>query len=349
MELFKHVHRRYNILTGEWVKVSPHRTQRPWQGAQESPPTNTLPMHDPDCYLCPGNKRACGNINPEYSNSYSFVNDFAAIIPETEPGNINESSLLQAHNERGLCKVICFSPRHDLTLPRMSISSIRNVIDLWCKEYVLLGELDYINYVQIFENHGSAMGCSNPHPHGQIWSEEFVPDLPAKESAKMSEYYNKHKRTILEDYNMLETAKQSRVIFSNSSFTVLVPFWAVWPFETMIIPHRPIPSIDQMTNQEKDDLADAMKRLGIRYDNLFKTDFPYSMGIHQKPTDKKEHPEWHFHLHYMPPLLRSAEVKKFMVGYELMAMPQRDITAESAASLLQQQSEIHYLEEDIED
>ncbi len=340
----EHTHKRLNLLTGEWILVSPHRTKRPWNGKTEDAAADKMPEYDPNCYLCPGNTRAGGVANPKYEDTFLFVNDYSALIPGIPKGDINEENLLIARSEEGICKVICFSPRHDLTLARMSPEKIVRVIDLWIDQYKELGGDPNINYVQIFENRGAIMGCSNPHPHGQIWSSQTVPDLPAKETEKQTEYKEKNGRCLLCDYLALELKKKERIVLENDGFAVLVPFWAVWPYEIMILPKRHMGSIDEMTEKEKKDLAEIMKAAGIRYDNLFKTNFPYSMGIHQKPTDGKAHDEWHFHFHYLPPLLRSATVKKFMVGYELLAMPQRDITAEQAAAKLREQPPVHYLE-----
>ena len=340
----EHTHKRLNLLTGEWILVSPHRTKRPWNGKTEDAAADKMPEYDPNCYLCPGNTRAGGVANPKYEDTFLFVNDYSALIPGIPKGDINEENLLIARSEEGICKVICFSPRHDLTLARMSPEKIVRVIDLWIEQYKELGGDPNINYVQIFENRGAIMGCSNPHPHGQIWSSQTVPDLPAKETEKQTEYKEKNGRCLLCDYLALELKKKERIVLENDGFAVLVPFWAVWPYEIMILPKRHMGSIDEMTEKEKKDLAEIMKAAGIRYDNLFKTNFPYSMGIHQKPTDGKAHDGWHFHFHYLPPLLRSATVKKFMVGYELLAMPQRDITAEQAAAKLREQPPVHYLE-----
>jgi UDPglucose--hexose-1-phosphate uridylyltransferase len=257
---------------------------------------------------------------------------------------MDEGGLLVAKSERGLCKVLNFSPRHDMTLPRMAVADIEKVIAVWVEQYREMGELPYINYVQIFENRGAMMGNSNPHPHCQIWSSEIVPDIPAKEQKRQKSWLKEKHSCLLCDYLALELKKQERIVLENDSFAALVPFWAVWPFETMILPKRHMTGIDEMNEAERKDLADIMKRMGIRFDNLFLTSFQYSMGIHQRPTDGKAHPEWHFHSHYMPPLLRSATVRKFMVGFELLGMPQRDITAESAAERLRQASPVHYLE-----
>lgn len=335
-------HRRYNPLTGEWVLVSPHRAKRPWQGQVEKSDESVLPEFDPDCYLCPGNKRAGGKVNPAYRDTYVFVNDFSSLLIDTPEGETDESGLFVAKAEQGVCKVICFSHRHDLTVPQMTVEKIRMVIDVWVNEYEELSKDELINYVQIFENKGSMMGCSNPHPHCQIWAQQSLPVEIVKEQKQQQEYYKKNNHTILSDYLRAEIEKKERVVCSNNSFVALVPFWAVWPFETMIISRRAVSSLSDLNNQEKEDLADIYKRLTIRYDNLFNISFPYSMGIHQAPTDGKNHPEWHLHLHFYPPLLRSATVKKFMVGYEMMANPQRDITAEQSAARLHELTEIHY-------
>ncbi|MDC7124559.1 MAG: UDP-glucose--hexose-1-phosphate uridylyltransferase [Spirochaetales bacterium] len=336
-------HRRLNILTGEWVKVSPHRTKRPWNGQVEKLPLEKMPEYDPGCYLCPGNERSGGVKNPDYKETFVFNNDFMAILPETEPDTY-DNGLLQAKTEQGLCRVICFSPRHDLTLALMEPSDVQRVVKLWISQYQELGAMDFINHVQIFENRGAVMGCSNPHPHGQIWAEREVPDLPAKELENQKTYYDKNGSCLLCDYLEQELSDGSRIVYENEGFAVLVPFWAVWPYETMILPKRHMESIDQLTDKEVIELADAVKTLGIKYDNLFHTRFPYSMGIHQRPTDGGEYPEAHFHFHYYPPLLRSATVKKFMVGYEMLAMPQRDISAETAAKTLRELSNIHFSE-----
>jgi UDPglucose--hexose-1-phosphate uridylyltransferase len=333
-DLAEHPHRRYNPLNGEWVLVSPHRAKRPWQGQEEEVPKENRPEYDPTCYLCPTNKRANGEHNPDYKSTYAFDNDFAALQPGIPNGNLTKGDLLRAESERGICKVICFSPRHDLTLPDMEVEEIRKVVDLWQQEYQELGMLDFVNHVQIFENKGQVMGASNPHPHGQIWAQSSIPAGPAKETQQQAEYYNKHQRSLLQDYLELEREEKTRIIYENEHFVVLVPFWAVWPFETMILSKRHFQHIGQMRDAEKDNFADALKRLTMIYDRVFNVSFPYSAGIHQSPTDGKEYPEWHFHMHFYPPLLRSATVKKFMVGYEMMGDPQRDITPETSAERL---------------
>lgn len=341
IDFTEHPHRRYNPLTGEWIKVSPHRTKRPWNGQVEKPMLDKKDAYDPGCYLCPGNERAGGHINPDYKGTFVFENDFAALLKDTPPGELNDG-LFKAQSERGLCKVICFSPRHDLTISLMEVEKITEVVKTWQDEYKELGNIDYINHIQIFENRGAVMGCSNPHPHGQIWAEEIIPDIPAKEQEKQKAYLAENGSVLLTDYVKKELELKERIVFENDSFVALVPFWAVWPYETMVLPKRQIRNICEMTEKETVDLADALKRMGTRFDNLFQTSFPYSMGIHQSPTDGVDHDEWHFHIHYYPPLLRSATVKKFMVGYEMLGMPQRDITAEGSALSLRNCSEEHY-------
>lgn len=340
--LSEHVHRRLNPLTGEWVLVSPHRARRPWQGQIEKVESETRPAYDPDCYLCPGNNRAHGAKNPQYEDVFAFDNDFAALRPDTPDGRIDDAGLLVARAERGISRVICFSPRHDLTLPEMELRAVRRVVDLWADQYAELGACVEINHVQIFENRGRMMGCSNQHPHGQIWAQRSVPDETAREMHHMRTYFAGTGRSLLGDYLARELELGTRIVCANDGFVALVPFWAIWPFETLVIARRPIPSMLQMTMAERDDLADVLKRLTTRYDNLFRTSFPYSAGIHQAPTDGLEHPEWHLHLHFHPPLLRSATIRKFMVGYELLAEPQRDVTPESSAELLRALSETHY-------
>jgi len=337
-----HPHRRYNPLNGEWVLVSPHRAKRPWQGQVEKKQEEVRPEYDPNCYLCPGNERVGGEKNPEYDSTYIFTNDFAALKPDVPVGDTNEDDLFITKSELGKCKVICFSPRHDLTIPEMDVEDIKKVVDLWQEEYETLGKEDYINHVQIFENKGSMMGCSNPHPHGQIWSQSTVPYHVEKEQIHQEKYFKKHGRSLLFDYLKKELEKKERILVENEHFVALVPFWAVWPFETMIISKKHIQHIGQLNDEEKLAFADVYKKLTTMYDNLFEISFPYSAGIHQAPTDGKEYPEWHIHMHFYPPLLRSATVKKFMVGYEMLGEPQRDITAETSAKMLQELPKIHY-------
>ncbi|MEM7022440.1 MAG: UDP-glucose--hexose-1-phosphate uridylyltransferase [Pseudomonadota bacterium] len=335
-------HRRYNPLTGEWVLVSPHRAKRPWQGRIEATADDNRPRYDPSCYLCPGNTRAGGVVNPDYRDTFIFDNDFGALLPGTEDSELQDGKLLRARAERGICRVICFSPRHDLTLPEMEVAAIRRVVDVWTEQYEELGAKSFINHVQIFENKGETMGCSNPHPHGQIWAQGSVPGEPAKELHHFKAYHAAQGSTLLADYLDKELELETRIVCANDGFVALVPFWAFWPFETMILPRRRIASLSEMEPAEKDALADLLKRLTSRYDNLFRTSFPYSAGLHQAPTDGEPHPEWDFHLHFYPPLLRSATVRKFMVGYEMLANPQRDITPETSADMLRALPEIHY-------
>jgi len=340
--LSDHPHRRMNQLTGEWLLVSPHRGKRPWQGQVETAPVTEKPAYDPACYLCPGNERAGGERNPRYASTYVFDNDFAALLPDTPAGQQRTDGLLRARAERGLCRVICFSPRHDLSLAEMPAEQILPVIDLWVAQTEEIGARPEIGYVQIFENKGLMMGCSNPHRHGQIWATERLPAEPMKEHIRQRQYLKKHDSCLLCDYLALERQAEERIVCANEHCVALVPFWAAWPFETMALPRRHVGSLSELTAEERRGLADIMQRLTARYDNLFQTSFPYSMGWHQSPTDGKAHPQWHAHAHFYPPLLRSATLKKFMVGFEMLGNPQRDLTAETAASKLRELSEIHY-------
>ncbi len=338
LNLNEHPHRRWNPLTSEWVLVSPHRTKRPWQGQMERAAAPVQLVHDPSCYLCPGNPRAGGVTNPAYKQTFVFENDFAALLPAAPEGRRVEDGLLVAESESGICRVMCFAPRHDLTLARMEPGAIRSVVEEWKSQYLELGAQSDIGYVQIFENRGEMMGASNPHPHCQIWASHRIPNEPAKEQRA----FVARATCLLCDYVALEVRLGERVVCRNEHFVTVVPYWALWPFETMVLPLRHYGAMDEMTAEESDALADILKRTVTRYDNLFEISFPYSMGFHQSPTDGEAHPEWHFHAHYYPPLLRSATVKKFMVGYEMVGTPQRDITAEAAAARLREMSERHY-------
>ena len=337
-------HRRFNALTGEWILVSPHRTRRPWQGQVEETPPENLPRYDPACYLCPGNERAGGHRNPHYDSTFVFDNDFASLLPDTPRGSHDQDHLLQAQSERGVCRVLCFSPRHDLTLARMETAGIRRVVDAWAEQYLELGSQGKFQAVLIFENRGPMMGASNPHPHCQVWATESLPNELAKEDASQRAYQDHAGGCLLCNYLRLERASGERLVCENEFFTALVPFWALWPFETMIVSLRHAGSIDQLDSAERDGLSDILKRLVTRYDNLFHAPFPYSMGFHQMPTDGSPRPHWHLHAHFYPPLLRSAAVRKFMVGFEMLGTPQRDITAESAAERLRGLGERHYMD-----
>jgi UDPglucose--hexose-1-phosphate uridylyltransferase len=338
----EHSHTRLNILTGDWILVSPHRMKRPWQGKQESVPADDRPSYDPACYLCPGNKRSDGSINPPYQNVYVFTNDFSALLPVTPAGGDNESGLLVSKSESGICKVICFSPDHSLTLPLLTEEAIAVLIQLWKQEFSDLSQNKDIKYIQIFENKGEMMGCSNPHPHGQIWASSSVPLEVAKETTQQKKYFEQHGTSLLSAYLDVELQKKERVILENKHFVALVPYWAIWPYETMIVSKRHVSTIEDFTKEEETAFASILKQLTCKYDNLFQMSFPYSAGMHQAPVNDGAHPEWHWHMHFYPPLLRSATVKKFMVGYEMLANPQRDITPEMAAATLQQLPTIHY-------
>ena len=342
MLILEQSHRRYNPLTGEWILVSPQRTKRPWQGKVEEIVPDRRPEYDESCYLCPNNERANGKKNPSYSSTFIFDNDFSALKSDASEFSVNESDLLIAKSERGICRVVCFTPKHNLTLAELKLNEIVEVIKTWQKEYSTLGSQPFINYVQIFENKGEIMGCSNPHPHGQIWAQETIPNEPTKEQFYQQKYLKEKGATLLSDYINLEKEKKERIIFENESFILLVPFWAIWPFETVIISKRVINNILQFDEKEVEQFAGIIKIATVKYDNIFNTPFPYSAGIHQAPTDGLKHDEWHFHMHFYPPLLRSATIKKFMVGYEMLAEPQRDITPEISAEILRQTNTIHY-------
>lgn len=332
-------HKRFNILTGEWVLVSPHRAKRPWQGQEESLNKKQRPTHDKNCYLCAGNTRANGAINPNYNDVFVFTNDFAALQTDSPSFTTNEK-LFRAESEQGICKVVCFSPDHSKSLAQMEIKAIESVIAVWTNEYIELGANETINYVQIFENKGAVMGCSNPHPHGQIWSQSSLPNEVFKKDREQLNYYKKNNRSLLEDYLKQELHKKERIIFENESIVVLVPFWAIWPFETMIIPKQKQSSLKELSTNDCKDFAEAISTITKAYDKLFDCDFPYSSGIHQAPTNGQNNEHWHWHMSFYPPLLRSATVKKFMVGYEMFGSPQRDITAETATERLRELVEL---------
>ena len=315
--------------------MSPHRTKRPWQGQVEK---TTAPLglaYDKDCYLCPGNLRANGERNPDFSSTFVFDNDYAALYPVTEDRvEENDKGLIVGQSMSGICRVICYSPNHSLTLARMDVDGLARVVDCWAEQYDELRKLEHIRAVQVFENRGAMMGASNPHPHCQVWATSEIPDHHEREIARQLQYFKEHGRTLLSDYLELELKKEERLVCSNDSFVALVPYWAVWPFEVMVISRRPVSTISQLTVDERRDLAATLREVAIRYDNLFETDFPYSMGFHQAPAEEGDHSALHLHAHFFPPLLRSATVRKFLVGFEMLAMPQRDITPESAAERL---------------
>ena len=334
--MFNAPHRRFNPLTREWVLVSPQRATRPWLGQVEKTPTETIPSFDPTCPLCPGNKRASGEVNAVYADTYVFDNDFPALLHKNtlKSEAALQNSLLVAEPETGRCRVICFSPRHNLTLPDMNLVDVVKVVKTWTEETAELAAQPGIQYVQVFENKGSMMGCSNPHPHSQVWATAHIPNEPAKELFSQRDYLAAHKRPLLIDYLAEEKLNPVRIIGFNASFTALVPFWAIWPFEVMVVANEPVAWLTELNEHQSADLAALFLEVTRRYDALFGVSFPYSMGFHQAPFDGAEHPEWVLHAHFYPPLLRSATVRKFMVGYELMAMPQRDLTPETAADRL---------------
>jgi UDPglucose--hexose-1-phosphate uridylyltransferase len=318
------------------VLVSPHRTQRPWQGQVEPGPAGVPPEYDAQCYLCPGNLRAGGARNPDYAHTFVFDNDFAALKPATPVERFDRDGLLIAESEPGICRVLCFSPRHNLTLAAMAPADLRKVVDAWVEQYLEIGSNAAINYVQIFENRGAMMGTSNLHPHCQIWSNRTVPNAVLKEQSSQAAWRERRGGCLLCEYAALESSQSDRLVDENEDFLALVPFWAVWPFETMLVSRRHLSAMDGLSDRERDGLADILQRVTARYDRLFGVPFPYTMGFHQRPTDGAEHPEWHLHAHYYPPLLRSATVRKFMVGYEMLCTPQRDITPEGAAARLRE-------------
>jgi len=343
----EHPHRRFNPLRGEWVLVSPRRNDRPWQGQVEPPPPEGTITYDPGCYLCPGNVRAGGALTPHYESTFAFDNDYPALSPSAPTAadpvlDTRDADLLLARSARGLCRVICFSPRHDLTLARMDVSSIRRVVETWIAECASMAAHPWAQYALVFENRGPMMGASNPHPHGQIWTTDHLPNEPAREHASLERYTRERGTCLLCDYLERERAHGERIVCENEAFAVFVPFWATWPFETLLVSRRHVGTLGALAGAERDALGDVLKRLTTRYDNLFETPFPYSMGFHQQPLrDAPSGPE-HLHAHFYPPLLRSASIRKFMVGFELLGSPQRDLTPEEAARRLRDVGEIHY-------
>lgn len=332
-------HRRLNPLTGEWVLVSPHRNKRPWQGQTEAAVVDQRPAHDADCYLCAGNTRSSGAKNPDYVGTFVFDNDFPALLPDTPEGAAQEP-LFRAENVRGTARVMCFSERHDLTLPEMAVPAIRAVVDTWADQITELGAT--WDWVAVFENKGPVMGCSQPHPHGQIWASDFIPNEVATEDAHQAAWLKETGRVLLVDYAAAEAERRTRVVVENDHWLAVVPWWAVWPFETLLLPRRHVLRLPDLSGPERDALADALKRITTAYDNLFQTEFPYTMGWHGAPMTEGDHAHWQLHAHFYPPLLRSATVRKFMVGYEMLAEAQRDLTAESAAERLRSLPAQHY-------
>jgi UDPglucose--hexose-1-phosphate uridylyltransferase len=331
---FTKPHRRKNPLTGEWILVSPQRTLRPWQGKVEDTPPDNQPEYDPTCYLCPGNNRNSGQKNPTYESTFAFTNDHPAILPEVGIDEYTPNDMISAAQEEGICRVICYSPKHNRTMSQMNTSEIVGIIKTWISEFNSIGNDPNISYVQIFENKAPLMGASSQHPHCQIWSSHHLPTIVQSEQTHQIEYLVHHHAPLLVDYLRWEHDENKRIIFDGESFSVLVPYWAIWPYETMILPKKPMQSLSALTDSDISDLATTLQSLIQTYDTVFHTLFPYSMGIHQAPTDQKDHKEWQMHFHFYPPLLRSSTVKKYLVGYEMMAESQRDITPEDAAATL---------------
>jgi UDPglucose--hexose-1-phosphate uridylyltransferase len=336
MDLKNTPHHRYNPLTREWVLVSPHRTQRPWAGEVAKASSEKPPQYDPKCYLCPRNARAGGAQNPDYRTTFVFDNDYPALLPDASAGEMKDG-LLYARAERGMCRVVCFSPRHDRTIGDLHEAEIARVIDIWSDQYRELGGLAWVKHVQIFENRGLMMGASNPHPHGQIWANSMLPNQPARELESLRHHAKVHGgKCLLCEYTAQERETKQRLVYENDGFTAVVPFWAVWPFEVLVLSRRHTGALTDFGDSERLALADMLKQIAQTYDKVFNVTFPYSMGFHQRPTDDDPHPEWHWHAHYYPPLLRSATVRKYMVGYEMLCTPQRDITPELAAARLRE-------------
>lgn len=336
----EHPHRRYNPLTDQWVLVSPHRAKRPWQGQQEKVNEEQKPVHDPNCYLCPRNKRITGEPNPDYQKPYVFRNDFSALLQDTPDPEQTADPIFQTAPARGESRVICFSPDHSKTLPLLTVNEIREVIKVWQQQLQELGQT--YPWVQIFENKGAAMGCSNPHPHGQIWANGFLPNEVAREDTNQRKYYRQQGSVLLVDYAKRELERKERIVVETEHWLAVVPYWAVWPFEMLLLPKAHVKRLTELSAEQAQDLAVMLKKMTTKYDNLFETSFPYSMGFHAAPFNGEDNEHWQFHAHFYPPLLRSATVRKFMVGYEMLGESQRDLTAEQAAARLRELSEVHY-------
>ena len=337
-----HPHRRYNPLTDQWVLVSPHRAKRPWQGQQEAVSQEVLPAHDPDCFLCPGNTRVTGDVNPKYTGTFVFTNDYAALMPDTPFAPESDDPLMRVQSARGTSRVICFSPDHSKTLPQLSVEALTEIVRTWQEQSADLAKT--YPWVQVFENKGAAMGCSNPHPHGQIWANSFLPNEAEREDRLQRAYLEKQGSPMLVDYVQRELADGSRTVVETEHWLAVVPYWAAWPFETILLPKVHVKRITELSDEQRSDLALALKKLTSRYDNLFQCSFPYSMGWHGAPFTEGDNEHWQLHAHFYPPLLRSATVRKFMVGYEMLAETQRDLTAEQAAERLRAVSDVHYRE-----
>ncbi|PWC22862.1 galactose-1-phosphate uridylyltransferase [Brenneria roseae subsp. roseae] len=339
----EHPHRRFNPLKGEWVLVSPHRAKRPWQGQQDEPDRSTRPSHDPSCYLCAGNTRITGDINPQYQGTFVFTNDFSALMEDTPAVPVRDDPLFRIERARGVSRVICFSPDHGKSLPELALPALRGVIDTWSQQTSELGKR--YSWIQVFENKGAMMGCSNPHPHGQIWANDFLPNEARREDRHQRDYFAQYGAPLLLDYVQRELAEGTRLVVETEHWLAVVPYWASWPFETLLLPKFAVQRLPQLNDAQRDDLAVALKKLTSRYDNLFQCSFPYSMGWHGAPFNGEDNTHWQLHAHFYPPLLRSASVRKFMVGYEMLAEAQRDLTAEQAAERLRGVSDIHFHEQ----
>ncbi|MCL2892550.1 galactose-1-phosphate uridylyltransferase [Brenneria tiliae] len=339
----EHPHRRFNPLKGEWVLVSPHRARRPWQGQQDEPERRVPPPHDPTCYLCAGNKRITGDMNPQYQGTFVFTNDFSALMEDTPTVSPGDDPLFRIQSARGVSRVICFSPDHSKSLPELPVSALKRIVDTWSEQTSELGQR--YTWVQVFENKGAMMGCSNPHPHGQVWANDFLPNEVVREEREQRAYFTRYGTPLLLDYAQRELADGSRLVVETEFWLAVVPYWASWPFETLLLPKFAVRQLPQLSEAQREDLALALKKLTSRYDNLFQCSFPYSMGWHGAPFNGEENSHWQLHAHFYPPLLRSASVRKFMVGYEMLAEAQRDLTAEQAAERLRGVSDIHFREQ----